>query len=129
MAEFRACEATVLSAEPFVPQKSNKPMTDVSNTVLHTQIRHEQRAKYETAKREKEAAEEVDRQEKAALQEMEEAKRLAKHRRALVHKAQPIPRYAPLHIKPSNKVLTAPKSPVFLTDTRLRGGSQLKTDV
>ncbi len=64
-----------------------------------------------------------------ALREAEEVKRLAEHRRTLVHRAQPIHHYAPVAIKPSDRTLTDAISPVFLTDMRLRGSGQLKTDV
>ncbi len=128
MAEFHAQEATVLSTDPFMPHKSTQPLTDVSNAVLHTEARHKQRAMYEAEKKERESAEEMQKREMEALRAAEEERQLAEHRQALVHKAQPIHHFAPVCIRPSDRPLTAPKSPVFRTDTRLRSG-QMKTDV
>jgi targeting protein for Xklp2 len=46
---------------------------------------------------------------------MKELKRLRKEQ---VHKAQPVKKYANVEIKPSEKRLTAPKTPAFVRRTR-----------
>ena len=119
---------TVLYTKPFIPQKSSKPLTDVSNAVLHSELQREHRSKYEAEKHERELALDRELLEREALREAEEAKSLAKYRKALVHKAQPIHTYAPIVIKPSDMPLTAPKTPVLVAGRRLRGFT-FKTDV
>ena len=94
--------------------------------MLNTEMRYEQRAKYDAEKREKDEARNKENLQRRALRETEETKALIGYRRSLVHKAQPIHRYAPVCIKPSDKPLTNPAPPVFVSDCRLRG---LATDV
>lgn len=53
----------------------------------------------------------------------EEAEEISRIRRGAVHKAKPVPKYKPMVIEPASKPLTAPQSPNFATDTRLRGRS------
>ncbi|KAJ2111662.1 Protein tpx2, partial [Coemansia sp. RSA 353] len=52
--------------------------------------------------------------------EEEEIKRL---RKILVHKAQPVRQYKPLIIKPSDRALTVPKTPLWQVRTRKRSES------
>jgi len=85
-----------------------------------TEIRAEERAKFEVLIREKETAV----KEKQRLEDEEKAKEeneeLIKARRALVHKAQPIHCPKPLIIKKSDKRPTNPLTPQFQRSALLR---------
>jgi targeting protein for Xklp2 len=118
-AEFRAKEATVLYKLPFIAAKPNRPMTEVSNFVLHTEMRSKQRAKFDTELEQQEQRREQENRERQAITEAEKAKKMAAMRRSMVHKALPISHYTSTVIKPSSKPLTAPHSPHF--HIRLRG--------
>ena len=108
-AEFRARDAKVLYKAPFTTTKSDQPMTEVSNVLLHTELRSEQRTKFdsELEEREREREREAENREREAQTEAVEARRLAHLRRSLVHKALPVHRYALTVILPSSKLLTA----------------------
>jgi len=54
------------------------------------------------------------------MKEAEERAEFERMRREAVHKANPVKQYRRMAIKPSEKPLTAPMSPHFQTDTRLR---------
>ena len=125
-AEFKAKDASALYQKPFVPLRSSQPLTEVNSFVLHSEMRHEQRAVYEAEKQQREQAREQENKDRQALKAAEEEKELIEYRKALVHKAQSVHQYGPIEIKPSTKSLTCPKAPVFHSDSRLRG---LKTDV
>ena len=89
--------------------------------MLHSEVRHEQRAMYEAEKQQREQMREQENTERQALQAAEEAKMMSGYRKTLVHKAQPVLQRAPINIKASNKPVTVPKAPVFHSDSRLRG--------
>ena len=118
-AEFRAKEATVLYKPPFTAARADQPMTEVSNFVLHTEMRSKQRAKFDMELEQKELQREQENSERQAMAEAEEAKKVAAMRRSMVHKALPVRHYAPVMVKPSSRPLTAPHSPQF--HIRLRG--------
>lgn len=115
-AEFKARDASVLYSKPFSPEKSTKPLTRVDNVVLHSQLRSGLRAKYEAARQGRADLLLEENLQRRALREAEEAKEVAKYRKGLVHKAQPIGRYAPVVVKPSQKPVTQPISPHFEVD-------------
>lgn len=50
----------------------------------------------------------------------EEAAEIARLRREIIHKANPVRKYKPLIIEPTKQLPTVPKSPSFATDERLR---------
>ena len=112
-AEFKAKDADILYKPPFAPNKPSQPITEVSNIVLRTEVRSEQRAKFEAERQEKEQQREQENRERQALVEAREAKEVAMFRRSLIHKAQQIRHYAPVVIKPSIQPLTHPESPKF----------------
>ena len=118
--EFRANPAFVLQKEPFVPQKVPRPLLTVDNVVLHSDIRSEQRAKYDAKRMREEYEKMTENLQRRSLRAKEESKELAEYRKHLVHKAQPIHHYAPVVIKASERPFTQPISPHFLTDDRLR---------
>merc|ERR1712059_232953 len=51
---FKATDAKVLGAAPFVTKVSDKPLTEVSNIVLHSDRRAEEREQYEMVRKENE---------------------------------------------------------------------------
>ena len=109
----------MLYKPPFVAAKADRPLTEVSNVLLHTEIRSEQRAKFDLEREHNEQLREQEARERQAMIESEEARKVALLRRSLVHKALPIRRHAPTAVLPSSKPLTAPHSPNF--HLRLRG--------
>ena len=119
-AEFRANPATVLHKEPFVPHKVDRPLLMVDNIVLHSEVRSEQRAKYDAKRMREEYQRMTENLQRRALRAREESKELAEYRKQLVHKAQPIHQYAPIVIKHCERPFTQPISPHFHTDDRLR---------
>ena len=111
--EFKAKDASVLYKAPFAPLKFGQPMIEMSNFVLHTELRSEQRAKFDTEREQREQQREQENREKEVLTEALMAKEVAKLRRDIVHKPLPIQQYAPTVIRPSSRPLTTPQSPNF----------------
>ncbi|XP_026546694.1 targeting protein for Xklp2-like [Notechis scutatus] len=112
-AVFKAQPSQVLHQEPFLPKKDSKLLLAPDPFVLATELRAKERLEFENRLAELEA-------EKARLQEAtrrveeERAKEeRAKLREELVHKANPIRKYANVEIKPSDHPLTVPQSPNF----------------
>ena len=99
-AEFKAKEASVLYSKSFVALKSSKPLTDVNNFVLLSEVHHEQRAMCEVEKQKRKQMREQENMERQALQAAEDAK--IPCFKALVHKAQPVLQSAPIKIEPSD---------------------------
>ena len=97
-----------------------KPLLTVDNVVLHSEIRSEQRAKYDTKRMREDYERMTENLQRRALRAAEESKELTEYRKKLVHKAQPIHHYAPLVVKACDRPITLPKSPHFLTDDRIR---------
>ena len=118
--EFKASENKSLYVKPFLPQKSIKPLTEANSIKLHTEVRTEQRSKFEALLKEKEEERSIEEAKRQALREAEEARDIKLLRRSLVHKAQPIHQYSSIQIQPSNKQITCPKSPVLMSLTRTR---------
>ncbi|KAI9002732.1 hypothetical protein BC832DRAFT_593458 [Gaertneriomyces semiglobifer] len=115
--EFRAQPLPVV--EPFMPQPSHKPLTDVENVVLHTDVRAEERRAYEEMKRRKEEMEEMERQRMLKETEAREREEIRQLRQKLVHRAQPVlyDKMKAVVPKPSERKLTEPASP-FIGDKR-----------
>ena len=117
-AEFTASSAAVLYKVPFIPAKTEHPMAEVSNIVLRSEIRSEQRAKFDAERQEKEQQRELENQERRVMTEAQEAKELTLLRRSLVHRAQKTKQYASVSIKNSTQPLTIPASPKFILPRR-----------
>ncbi|XP_070796375.1 targeting protein for Xklp2 isoform X1 [Pituophis catenifer annectens] len=110
---FKAQSSQVLHQEPFLPKKDSKLVSAPDHFELATERRARERQEFEKRLAELEA-------EKARLQEAtrrveeERAKEeMAKLREDLVHKANPIRKYANVEIKASDHPLTVPRSPNF----------------
>lgn len=117
---FKARPNTVIFQEPFVPKKEKKSMTENLSLVQEPfQLATEKRAK-ERQEMEKKMAEveaqRVQKLEEVRQQEEEQQKEeLARLRKELVHKANPIRKYQGVEIKSSDQPLTVPVSPKFST--------------
>ncbi|KAI9137423.1 hypothetical protein BKA69DRAFT_920618 [Paraphysoderma sedebokerense] len=98
---------------PFVPKKSDKPLTDHGDIVLHTNMRAEERKLFDEFLEEKRKADQELREYVRRQKEAEEQQRLKQIRKQLVHKAQPVRSFAPVVIKTSSKPLTHPQSPMI----------------
>ncbi|KAI9101159.1 hypothetical protein DFS34DRAFT_459004 [Phlyctochytrium arcticum] len=106
--------------EPFRPEPSSRPLTNVSDVVLNTDLRAEERKAFEDALRQKEAMEQELRETMRKERELREMEEIKKLREQQVHKAQPVlyNKLKPVQIKPSNKKLTEPESPYFAEKRR-----------
>ena len=101
--------------EPFIPKKSTKPLTQHHPIPLTADIRVEKRREFDRHIKERGEAEMLQCIEQAELRSRSEKREIRALRKELVHKAQPIKRYAPLIIRPSERPLTTPISPPLLT--------------
>ena len=54
-AQFKANPAKVLEKQPFIPEKADKPLTELSNFELHSDKRARERETYEQRRKHKEA--------------------------------------------------------------------------
>ncbi|XP_010840050.1 PREDICTED: targeting protein for Xklp2 isoform X3 [Bison bison bison] len=119
---FKARPNTVVSQEPFVPKREKKSVIEgLSGSLVQEpfQLATEKRAK-ERQELEKRMAEvealKAQQLEEARQQEEEQQKEeLARLRKELVHKANPIRRYQGVEVKSSDQPLTVPVSPKFST--------------
>jgi len=120
-AEFKAKKnvSNILYSKPFVPVKKRKPLVRVDNFVLHTEMRRQERSKYDSQRRNRSYLLEMENLQRRALREADEAKEMVEYRKTLVHKALPIAPPAPVVIK-SVAMPTVPISPKFETDRVLR---------
>ncbi|XP_002918327.1 targeting protein for Xklp2 isoform X2 [Ailuropoda melanoleuca] len=119
---FKARPNTVISQEPFVPKKEKKSVAEgLSGSLVQEpfQLATEKRAKerQELEKRMAEVeAQKVQQLEEARHQEEEQQREeLARLRKELVHKANPIRKYQGVEVKSSDQPLTVPVSPKFST--------------
>nr|KAF6424115.1 TPX2 microtubule nucleation factor [Rousettus aegyptiacus] len=101
---FKARPNTVISQEPFVPKKEKKSIAEgLSGSLVQEPFQ------LATEKR-------VQQLEEARQQEEEQQKKeLARLRKELVHKANPIRKYQGVEVKSSDQPLTVPVSPKFST--------------
>lgn len=119
---FKARPNTVIFQEPFVPKKEKKSLAEnPSGSLVQEpfQLATERRAK-ERQELEKKMAEveawKLQQLEEVRQQEEEQQKEeLARLRKELVHKANPIRKYAAVEVKSSELPLTVPVSPKFST--------------
>nr|XP_054748957.1 targeting protein for Xklp2 homolog [Lytechinus pictus] len=111
---FKAKPADVVYNEPFVPQKSNKPLIEINPFNLNTDRRAVEREEFEEWKLKKELQDRESRYQQEKLKEEEERKEVERMRREdLVYRAKPIKHYKPVHVMPSLKPLTDACSPNF----------------
>ena len=110
-AEFKATEVKAVE-RPFKPAKSTRPLTDIQAFTMSTDQRSMEREIYKR----KQA---VQQTENDKVQAVLEAKERAAEEKAIqvlrnnsVHKANPVPNYTMMKIKPSQRLLTVPSSPM-----------------
>jgi len=110
-AEFKATEVKAVE-RPFKPAKSTRPLTDIQAFTMSTDQRSMEREIYKR----KQA---VQQTENEKVQAVLEAKERAAEEKAIqvlrnnsVHKANPVPNYTMMKIKPSQRLLTVPSSPM-----------------
>lgn len=82
------------------------------------------REAFEMSKKAKQDEQDNIRRQIELMKQTDEKAELDRLRREAVHKANPVKHYKSVAIKPSGKPLTAPMSPQFKTDTRLRTRAQ-----
>ncbi|RLN98081.1 hypothetical protein BBJ28_00011624 [Nothophytophthora sp. Chile5] len=115
---FRAKPMPVYDGEDqdgrsFQVKASDKPLTQFAAPALASDRRAAERAAFDAAERERREREESYREQKEEEQrrlEEEEIKRLRRER--LVFHARPVPDAKPFQLKPDDKPLTEPKSPI-----------------
>ncbi|KAF2366052.1 TPX2 C-terminal [Trinorchestia longiramus] len=117
---FHARAATVVSKDPFLPERSYKPLTDISAFELNTEKRSKERHDFDLHIKQREDEIMAKKRQEEEQRAAEEEARIAEERKRNVHKAKPVPQYKPLQIHPSEKPITAALSPKFATDGRLR---------
>ncbi|KAJ2550293.1 hypothetical protein EV175_004126 [Coemansia sp. RSA 1933] len=103
---------------PFVPKQSTIPLTSIEEILLHTELRGEERREYDDDRKERERIREEVLARKRQEEERREDEEIKMLRKMLVHKAQPVRRYKPLAIKPSDRQPTVPKTPQWCVRTR-----------
>ena len=133
----------MLTKAPFEPKPSEKPLSEISNFTLHSDRRAEERHAFDLKLKQKEAEIEGAKREQEVRRKREEEEEIAELRKAAVHKAQPIRfaeltlrnlfmlncfrAYKPVEVKPSEKPLTLPHSPKFLSGG-LKGNATVNVD-
>ncbi|WAR12891.1 TPX2B-like protein [Mya arenaria] len=122
---FRARSPTVLEQEPWKPQKENRPATEISEFELNTAKRIVKREAYEMSRKQRQDDLDNIRLQEERAREAEEQAENERLRREAVHHAEPVKHYKGVPIRPSIKPLTAPMSPHFRTDSRLRNKSSM----
>lgn len=83
----------LLYSKPFSPEKSTRPLTQVDNIILHSEVRSHLRGQYDAEKEKRVKIVESENLQRRALRDADEAKELAEYRKTLVHKANPIHHY------------------------------------
>lgn len=119
---FKARPNNVTSQEPFVPKKEKKSTAEgLSGSLVQEpfQLATERRAKewqeLEKKMAEVEAKKALQLEEARQQEEEQQKEELARLRKELVHKANPIRKYQGVEIKSSDQPLTVPVSPKFST--------------
>ncbi|XP_043188646.1 targeting protein for Xklp2 homolog [Amphibalanus amphitrite] len=110
-AEFHAQPCTVTRRDPYQPQRSARGPTAPRTPLLHTDQRSARRQSFEERQKQREAELLAAQQEAERQRQREEEEEVARQRREAVHHAQPIRRYRPVHVQPSDAPLTAPRTP------------------
>ncbi|KAJ2542413.1 Protein tpx2 [Coemansia sp. RSA 1853] len=121
--QFKARPIPASMDHPFVPQPSALPLTAIEEILLRTELRSEERRAYDEDRTERERIREGVLARKRLEEERREEEEIKRLRKILVHKAQPVRQYKPLIIKPSDRALTVPKTPLWHVRTRKRSES------
>eukprot|EP00042_Codosiga_hollandica_P053946 m.719074 g.719074 ORF g.719074 m.719074 type:complete len:545 (-) comp58810_c0_seq16:3597-5231(-) len=101
----------VKACEPFQPKKSSRPLTEVNEFALSSDTRGRQRQEFDRMQKEKETEALRLEQERKEIARIRELAEIALLRKQIVHKARPVPKFKPMQVAPSKKVLTQPQTP------------------
>lgn len=92
--EFKAKKdeevSSVLYSQPFIPEKPQQAPLSVDSFALRTELRSQERSKYDSQRHHRVCLLEATNLQRRALREAEEAKETVEYRKTLVHKPQPI---------------------------------------
>ncbi|XP_050500014.1 targeting protein for Xklp2 homolog [Diabrotica virgifera virgifera] len=122
--QFKAKPPTVLYKKPFEPKRSDKPMIEMAEFNLHTDVRAKEREHFEHYIKDKENKLVEIKQREEMMRKQEEEEEIMRARKEAEFKAQEIRRYKELNIIPVKEV-TEPVSPKFLTN-KLKNNSANK---
>eukprot|EP00026_Physarum_polycephalum_P003894 Phypoly_transcript_03911.p1 GENE.Phypoly_transcript_03911~~Phypoly_transcript_03911.p1 ORF type:complete len:663 (+),score=153.91 Phypoly_transcript_03911:91-2079(+) len=125
MALFKAHPIPIVT--PFEPKKTDKPLTIISDFELNSDVRSQQRRKFEMQKNEKAKLAEETRKQQEEERRIEEEKFIKQMRKKLVHKPQPILPSNPIKIHGSTTPLTDPHTPLLRTRQRSAANSHSHT--
>ncbi|XP_028630795.1 targeting protein for Xklp2 isoform X2 [Grammomys surdaster] len=112
---FKARPNTVIFQEPFVPKKEKKSVAVQEPFQLATEKRAKERQELEKKMAEMEAWKLQQLEEIRQQEEEQQKEEIARLRKELVHKANPIRKYSTVEVKSSELPLTVPVSPKFST--------------
>jgi len=118
--KFKAGPCDVTRADPFMPQKSNKPLTEINDFNLNVDQRPTQREAFDQHIKAKEAELEGLKRQREERTGRERQEEVARMRQQAVHQAQGIKKYKSVIVKPSDKPLTDAHSPHFSQRLRNR---------
>ncbi|KAK2717331.1 targeting protein for Xklp2-like [Artemia franciscana] len=112
-ATFHARPPVVLKKEQFKPEPAQKPPTEFVVFNLHSDTRAKQREEFDEFVKQKEAELEAQRRQAEIRRREEEQEEIARLRKQMVTKANPVPNYKPFKLNKSDKPLTIGQSPNF----------------
>ncbi|KAG1682111.1 Targeting protein for Xklp2 [Nymphon striatum] len=115
---FKAQPCTIPYVKPFMVKPSQRALTNISSFELNTDRRAGEREELTSFRKSKELEIHSIYEERQKEAELHEKLEVAKLRKQIVHKAQPIKKYKPVLITGSDLELTQPSSPRFSTRNR-----------
>ncbi|XP_056648313.1 targeting protein for Xklp2 homolog [Diorhabda sublineata] len=121
---FKAKPPKVLYQKPFVPQLPNRPLLEIQDFALNTDMRAKEREQFEQQVKEREEKLALFRQEEEIMKKRQEEEEIIEARKLASFKAKEIRKYKEIKIQPLHKV-TNPVSPKFSTN-KLRNSSKNK---
>lgn len=126
--QFKARPATVLYKEPFMPKYGEKPLTEIAEFHLSCEQRMQERKQFDLEQKEREDKLRAIKEEEEKAKKIKEEEEREMFRKQTEIKAQPIRKYKPIVIQPSNKV-TVPVSPEFMSRKTMHVHSEDKENI
>jgi len=108
-------------AEPFVPVRSSKPLTQISDFVLNSEGRAGRRRDFDNKIQNKIQNQEEEKKIEEEQRKIEEEEQIKEMRKKMEFKARPMPISKPYTVTTSNMPLTIPQSPLLYTKIRTLG--------
>ncbi|KAI8854390.1 hypothetical protein BC829DRAFT_486149 [Chytridium lagenaria] len=101
------------SQEPFIPKKSSKAPTEPEPVTLHSNVRAEERRLFDESRKQKDLM--IEEMKLVAQKQALEAEKIEirQLRQQQTHQAQPIRQYPAVVVRPSDRKLTEPESPML----------------